>query len=70
MNLVIIYLTPNMPLIHTLFTRSRRNMGEICGLKFHLLYVHASQFFFEIPPCKKGVILLLNLPFWQKSTFL
>ena len=32
--------------------------GEICGLKFHLLYVHASQIFFEIPPCPKEVIFI------------
>ena len=35
----------NTPLIHTLFTYSKWDMGEICGLKFHLLYVHASQIF-------------------------
>ena len=50
-------LTPNTPLIHTSFTYSKWNMGEICGLKSHLLYVHASQFFF-IPPCTKGVIFI------------
>ena len=38
-------LTPNTPLIHTSFTYSKWNMGEICGLKFHLIYVHASQNF-------------------------
>ena len=32
--------TPNTPLIHTLFTYSKWNMGEIGGLKFHLLCVH------------------------------
>ena len=36
-------LTPNTPLIHTWFTYSIWNMGEICGLKFHLIYVHTSQ---------------------------
>ena len=38
-------LTPNTPLIHTWFTYSIWNMGEICGLKFHLIYVHTSQNF-------------------------
>ena len=31
------YLTPDMPLNHTSCTYSKWNMGEICGLKFHLL---------------------------------
>ena len=38
-------LTPNMPLIHTWFTYSIWNMGEIFGLKFHLIYVNRSQKF-------------------------
>jgi hypothetical protein len=33
-------------------------MAENCGLKFHLLYAHASHFFFEIPPCAKEVIFI------------
>ena len=34
-------------------------MSENCGLKFDLLYVHASQFFkFEIPPWAKEVIFI------------
>ena len=37
------YLTHNTPLIHTLFTYSKLNMDEVCGLKFYLLYVHTSQ---------------------------
>ena len=32
--------TSNKPLIHTSSTYSKWNMGEICGLKYHLLYVH------------------------------
>ena len=36
-------LTPNTPLIHTPFTYSKWNMGEICGLKFNLSYVHRLQ---------------------------
>ena len=66
-------LTPNTPLIHTWFTYSIWNMGEICGLKFHLICVHTSHFFFiEIPPCAKGVIFInefsllsTNLPFYE-----
>ena len=38
-----IALTPNTPLIHTWFTYSIWNTGEICGLKFYLIYVHKSQ---------------------------
>ena len=31
-------------------------MGEFCGLKFHLSYLHPLQrFIFEIPPCAKKV---------------
>ena len=49
-------LTPNTTLIPASFTYSKWNMVDICGLEFHLLYVHAPQFFFEIPPCAKDVI--------------
>ena len=38
-------LTHNTPLIHTSFTCSKWNMGEICGLTFHLLHVQTSQIF-------------------------
>ena len=51
-------LTPNTTLIHASFTYSKWNMVDICGLEFHLSYVHASQFFFEIPPCAKDVIFI------------
>ena len=63
-----------MPLIHTWFTYSKWNMGEICGLKFHLIYVctYISNFFIEIPPYAKGVIFITefallstNLPFYE-----
>ena len=36
-------------------------MDEICGLKFHLIFVHMyihHKFFIEIPPCAKGVIFI------------
>jgi hypothetical protein len=35
---IMLTLTPNTPLIHIWFTYSIWNMGEICGLKFHLIY--------------------------------
>ena len=59
---------PNTPLIHTSYLKW--NMGEICGLKFSLLYVNASQFSFKFLHAQKRSFLLLNLQFWQKSTFL
>ena len=48
-------LTPNTPLIHTSFTYSKWNMGEIFGLNFHL---SCHKTFFEIPPCAKVVIFV------------
>ena len=44
-------LTHNIWETQLLFTRSKGNMGEICGLKFSLSYGHKLQrFFFEMPP--------------------
>ena len=70
-----LHLTPNTPLIHTWFTYSIWNMGEICGLKFHLIYVHCTYItkkIIEIPPCGKGVIFITefallstNLSFYE-----
>ena len=50
-------------------------MGEICGLKFHLIYVqctYITNFFIQIPQCAKGVIFITefallstNLPFYE-----
>ena len=37
-------------------------MDEICGLKFHLLYVDMPQkYFFEIPPWEHHVIFITEL---------
>jgi hypothetical protein len=46
-------------------------MGEICGLKFHLIYVHITNVFIKIPPCAKGEFALLstNLPFYEVNRF-
>ena len=63
-------LTSNMPLIHTLFTCSKWNMSEICGQTFHLLYVHASIFFWNSSIAQKRSFQLLNLQFWQRFAFL
>ena len=61
------YLTPYTPLIHTSFTCSNWNMGEICGLKFHLLQVHTSQKkLFKSLHAQNMSFLLVNLQFWQK----
>ena len=51
-------LTPNTPLIHTSFTYRKLNMDEICGLKYHLSYVHMynTKVFIEIHPCAKKLI--------------
>ena len=57
-------LTPNKPLIHNSFTYSKWNMGEIFGLKFHLLYVQCTcitKKFFEVPPSTKEVIFITEL---------
>ena len=43
MNVRIVQLTPNTPLIHTSFTYSKLNIDEICGSKFYLLYVHTAH---------------------------
>jgi hypothetical protein len=57
-------LTPNTPLIHTWFTYSIWNMGEFCGLKFHLIYVHTTQIFLlKSIHAQKVSFLLLNLHF-------
>ena len=57
-------LTPNTPLIHTWFTYSIWNMGEICGLKFHLIYVHTSQkILLKSLHAQNVSFLLLNLHF-------
>ena len=59
------YLTPDMPLNHTSCTYSKWNMGEICGLKFHLWYVHTSQkVLLKSLHSQKRSFLLLNLQFW------
>ena len=63
LTLIFAALTPNMPLIHTSFMYSKWNMGEIFGLKFHLLYVHASQkSFLKFLHAQMRSFLLLN---WQ-----
>ena len=54
-------LTHYSPLIQPSFTWSKRNIGEICGLKFHYI----AKKIIEIPPCAKKV-LLLNLQFCAK----
>ena len=65
------HLTPNTPLIHTSFTYSKWNMGEICGLKFHLWYVHTSQkVLLKSLHAQRIWFLLLNLHLMQKSPFL
>ena len=57
-------LTPNTPLIHTWFTYSIWNMGEICGLKFYLTYVHRSQKkLLKSLHAQKVSFLLMNLHF-------
>ena len=57
-------LTPNTPLIRTWFMYSIWNMGAICGLKFHLIYVHTSQnFLLKSLHAQKVSFLLLNLHF-------
>jgi hypothetical protein len=62
-----IALTPYTTLIQTSFMYSKWNMGEICGLKFHFLQVHASQkILFKSLHAQKMSFLLLNLQFWQK----
>ena len=51
------HLTPNMPLIHTWFTYSIWNMGEMCGLKFHLWYghrIHHKKFYWNPSKRKEG----------------
>ena len=56
------WLTPNTPLIHTSFTYSKWNMGEIFGLNCHLSYLHAPQnFFLKSLHAQKRSFLLLNL---------
>ena len=66
-----ITLTPNTPLTHTWFTYSIWNMGEFCGLKFHLIYVHTSQKnLLKSLHAEKVSFLLLNLQFFaQKCKF-
>ena len=52
-------------------------MGEICGLKFHLIYVDASQKrIIEISPCAKKVIFITefailckNPPFYEVKKY-
>jgi hypothetical protein len=57
-------LTPNTPLIHTWFTYSIWNMGEIYGLNFYLIYVHTSQKnLLKSLHAQKVSFLLLNLHF-------
>ena len=46
-------LTHSMLVIHPSFIQSKWNMGEICGLKFHLLYVHTSQIIYCSPSMRK-----------------
>ena len=44
-------------------------MGEICGLKFHFLYVHTyiTKKIIEIPPCGKKVIFVTEFVILCKS---
>ena len=44
-------LTHSMLVIHPSFTQSKWNMGEICGLKFHLFHAYTSNF---LPSKQKG----------------
>ena len=41
--MIISIFTHYSPLIQPSLAWSKWNMGEICGLKFHLIYVHTSQ---------------------------
>ena len=48
-------LTHSIGAIQPSFTTSKRNMGEIYGLKFHLSYVHEHHIFFKsLHAPKKG----------------
>ena len=67
-------LTHYSPLIQPSVTRSKWNMDEICGLKFHFLcYVYIQhKNFIDIPPCTKNVIFITEfailgkiLPFYE-----
>ena len=43
-------------------------MNEICGLKFHLLYVDMPQdFFLEISPCANRVIFVTEFELLTKT---
>ena len=61
-------LTHSMLVIHPSFTQSKWNMGEICGLKFHLFHAYTSHFFIiEIPPCARNVIFITEFAILSKS---
>ena len=66
-----ISLTPITPLIHTWFEHSKWNMGEICGLKFHLSDLHTPhRFFLNHSIHKKGYFCCWAFNFVQKSSCL
>ena len=48
------YLTHDMAMIQPTFTSSKKKMGEIFGLKFHMHIQHTD--FSEIPSCGNKVI--------------
>ena len=67
-----IILTHSSPLIKPSFTRSKWIMVEICGLKFHLLYVHTYITKNNWNPSmrKEGHFYYWIRNFVQKSSFL
>ena len=64
-------LTPNTPLIHTLFTCSKWNMDDWYGLKVSLIIsTYITQNFLEIPPCAKNVIWITEFGIqWKNPPF-
>jgi len=57
-----------MPLIHTWFTYSKWNMGEICGLKFHLSYGQLKKTeSFKIAKSQKNFTKISHIGPWVKG---
>ena len=59
-------LTPNTSYSDSYFVYQNGIWMKLCGLKFHLLYVHVSHIFFEIPLCAKEVNFITEFAFLAK----